>query len=102
MKVESNWDFVEKYYPNYSSCDEVAYNQDLVKILEEEVEGCVETLNKELERSLQKRAKEKFGFFLNEADLRLEVIEKVTLLLDQSFKNIYEKAIKGYIETLNN
>jgi hypothetical protein len=102
MKIESTWDFVEKYYPNYGTCDEIAYNDDLVKILEEEVEGYAETLNKELEDSIQEMAKERFDFFLNEEDLRLEVIKEVTLLLEQSYKDIYERAIEGYIETQNN
>lgn len=32
------WDFVEKYYPNYHTCDLIALSDDLVKIIDEEFE----------------------------------------------------------------
>jgi len=34
----SAWDFVEKYYPNYSSSNEIAHSDDLQKLLDDEYE----------------------------------------------------------------
>lgn len=31
--ISNDWDFVEKYYPNYSSCNDIAENDDLSYIL---------------------------------------------------------------------
>lgn len=28
------WDFVEMYYPDYTSSDQIAYNDDLAKLVE--------------------------------------------------------------------
>ena len=39
------WDFVEQYFPNYSSSDEILRNNDLTKALEEGEEGLDEKLN---------------------------------------------------------
>lgn len=44
------WDAVEKYYPKYQSCDEIARMSDLDVIIDEEVEedSCAERLEREL------------------------------------------------------
>lgn len=33
------WDFVEKYYPNYHTCDLIALSDDLTKIIDEEFDA---------------------------------------------------------------
>lgn len=43
--IKTVWDFVEQYYPNYSSCDEIMKNNDLTKAIEEGEEGLNEKLN---------------------------------------------------------
>jgi hypothetical protein len=35
MELKTTWDFVEKYYPNYYSCDEILRNNDLSNEIEE-------------------------------------------------------------------
>lgn len=35
-QLPSVWEFVEKYYPNYHSCDEIAHADDLSKIINNE------------------------------------------------------------------
>ncbi len=35
---EIAWEFVEKYYPNYSSCDDIARNEDLYRLIHKEQE----------------------------------------------------------------
>lgn len=36
VELPSVWEFVEKYYPNYYSCDEIAHADDLSKIINNE------------------------------------------------------------------
>jgi len=42
--INSVWGFVEEYYPNYSSCDEILRNNDLTNAIEEGEEGLEEQL----------------------------------------------------------
>lgn len=35
--IETPWDFVEKYYPNYTGCNTIGYADDLQKFLDEEL-----------------------------------------------------------------
>lgn len=64
------WDFVEKYYPKYYSC-----NDDLCKIV-----------NGELNGDAEKMFTEEFG----------ENPELATTAFDQSCKYVYERAIVAY------
>lgn len=34
-KLKTAWDFVEKYYPNYDSSNEILENDDLLKLVED-------------------------------------------------------------------
>jgi hypothetical protein len=43
--LKTVWDFVEEYFPNYSSSDEILRNNDLSKAIEEGEEGLGEKLN---------------------------------------------------------
>ncbi len=36
--MENIQDFIEKYYPNYDSCDTIAYESDLFKLMNDEYE----------------------------------------------------------------
>ena len=85
-KMTTPWEFVERYYPKYSSCNEILYNNDLSVLLEgppEPDSGAV-TLEKELWAAHK----------MQMHDNRKALIE--TLLLESN-AGIYEKAIEGYI-----
>lgn len=69
------WEFVEKYYPKYYSCNEIMRNDDLCKIV-----------NGELHGDAEKMFTEEFG----------ENLELATAAFDQSCKYVYERAIVGY------
>lgn len=43
--LKTPWDFVEKYFPNYSSSDEILRNNDLTNAIEEGEEGLEDQLN---------------------------------------------------------
>lgn len=43
--LKTVWDFVEEYFPSYSSSDEILRNNDLLKAIEEGEEGLNEKLN---------------------------------------------------------
>lgn len=81
------WSFVERYYPNYSSCDIIAYNNDLSKILDGDIDSL---LFKEIEAEI-------------ESDIEI-VCPPVDMVLDEikerlvkSNEAIYQKAIEGFI-----
>lgn len=75
------WGFVEKYYPTYYSCNEIMRNDDLCKIVNQELNGdAVKLFRTE---------------FNNDHNL-------VVIAFDQSNKYIYERAIIGYLQSQNN
>lgn len=67
-EIKDVWGFVERYYPNYSSCDEILMNNDLSKIVEEDENA---------DESIQQKMHESNAY-------------------------VFEKAIKGYLEEINN
>lgn len=72
------WDFVERFYPNYYHCDDIAYNDDLHKIVNgssEEGDDAHTLLTEEFEGDLK----------------------SVHLAMLESDKKIYERAIQGFI-----
>jgi len=81
-KLIGPWAFVEKYYPGYSSSDEIARANDLDVILTETDgnwgEGAMRLWEEELEQSL----------------------DKAVEMNNELLKEIYEEAIEAYIESL--
>lgn len=75
------WEFVEKYYPNYSSCYDIMRNDDLCKIVNGELNGSAEIM-----------FKNEFGSDLSEA----------TAAFNHSSRLIYEKVIQGFIDSRKN
>lgn len=69
------WGFVEKYHPNYYSCDEIMRYSDLGKILNGELNGDADIM------------------FYDEFQGNLELAKAA---LVQSAKNVYERSIVGY------
>lgn len=87
------WSFVEEYYPNYSSCDEILYNDDLTKLLEGEVDTCADSIY----NSIREELVDLFGTEPNEE----EILKLAEQRYAESLATIYEKAIQGYLQTLN-
>lgn len=88
------WSFVEKYYPNYSSCNAVLHNNQLHAILDG---GCGENegasdlrqeIMDDLEIDADDDSNESYKSIMNEVKSRIEV----------SNAYIYQKAIEGFIE----
>lgn len=90
--ISDTWEFVEKYYPKYYSCDEIAENDDLTKIIDGEINGQAEVIYNEIKESL----KEIFGTEPEES----QIINVAEQKLNESNAYIFEKAIEGYIESL--
>ena len=86
-KLTYAWDFVAKYYPNYYSSDDIAYNEDLCKLEHEEYDegDCAHRL-----------LIEEYGGEFNDTSRAL-----IKRDLDASYRDIYERAIENYLETLN-
>lgn len=87
--MESVWDFVEKYYPGYYQCDEIAYNDDLHKVVDGEfTEQChaykiYQEVLLEFDGAPEGAIEEKFRYMKAESDAY-----------------VFERAIEGYIEQL--
>jgi len=83
----SAWDFVTIYYPRYDSANEIAWNDDLEKLYYNDYEegDCAHRM-----------LINEYGGELNE-----ESRELIKRDLDASYREIYERAIENYLETLN-
>ncbi len=95
MNTEHIWNFVEKFYPNYSSSDEILYNDDLLKLLEGEIE--VDSGADSIYDSIRQELVDFFGT----EPCQEEIIKVTEQRYADSLVQIYEKAIKGYFTTLN-
>jgi len=95
--MKTTWDFVTKYYPNYDSCDDIAYNDDLHKLSngQMEEESGAETLYKEIEADARIMWKG-----CDEETIQVEIDREITRLLNESNATVYQRAIEGYLETL--
>lgn len=93
--ISDTWEFVEKYYPKYSSCNEIAENDDLQKIVDGEINGYAEVIYNQLHIEASR----------NYGGSSLQIIEQnikdlAQQKLNESNAYIFEKAIEGYIESL--
>lgn len=98
LKEFNVWSFVERYYPNYSSCDDIAYNNDLDIIVQDGrmiAGNNASRVYKELEKSLNKHRNVNPNLPLATHD---QIVAMATLELTASNERIYQKAIEGFIE----
>lgn len=80
------WDFVEKHYPDYYSCDEIAYSDDLSKVINGEMQegdNSMELWESTLEANNG-----------NEQDAMKQIKESYEMIMFV----IYEKAIENFIK----
>lgn len=81
------WDFVEKNYPNYTSCPKITLNEDLHKINDGELTGNAEKMYNE---EIAKKTKELY---------RTHSIEQIKSIVENEF---YIKALKSNKGILRN
>jgi len=81
-KLSNPWDFVEKYYPGYSSCDQIAKANDLDVIMTEP--DC----------NWGEAAQLMWKYKLNGSHVKAAMVQ------DELLVKIYQSAIEGYIESL--
>ncbi len=93
MNLKTPWDFVEKYFPNYYGSDEIAYNNDLQKLIDEEYEegDSASQLLTQLEKS--------YPSLQGSSATRSDTLQR---LKNESDLSIYTKAIKGFISAVDN
>ena len=84
-KPETVWGFVAKYYPNYDQCGTIAYADNLQKIMDKELNGGT--------KDLWYRKVSEGGFNRN--------VKAVEREYEAVHREIYEKAIQGYLDQLN-
>jgi len=77
--METSWDFVEKYYPNYTSSDEISLADDLSKLTHGEINGDAETM-----------LNEEYGGDINNPKIQADY--------DRIHVEIYETAIENFIK----
>lgn len=81
--IETPWDFVEKYYPDYTGCSIIAQESDLCKLLDEEQEegDCATDVLNDI-----------YGGDINNPQIQIDH-DRITAV-------IFERAIEGYINSL--
>lgn len=95
QNITDVWEFVEAYYPKYSSCDEIAENDDLTKIIDGELNGHAEEM---YEEAIEEKTSY-YGGTLSVEEVANEVFDDFQNRLHESNAYIFEKAIEGYIES---
>lgn len=91
------WQFVEEFYPDYSSCDEIAYNNNLDAILSGEI-----TEGSSAEKIYQEEREEiriYWGKTLPDDMLHVETIARIEQLKNASDAEIYKQAIISYLKS---
>jgi hypothetical protein len=91
METKTNWDFVEQYYPNYSSSDEIMHNEDLLKLLEGQVDTGADSVYNEIREEL---------LIFDIEPREEEILGLAQQRYSESLASIYGQAIQGYLETL--
>jgi hypothetical protein len=92
METKTIWDFVEQYYPNYSSSDEIMHNEDLLKLLEGQVDTGADSVYNEIREEL---------LIFDIEPREEEILGLAQQRYSESLTSIYGQAIQGYLETLN-
>ncbi len=95
MEIKTDWDFVQKYYPNYSSSNEIAENDDLHKICDGEINGYAEEMYNEKIEDL----KIFWGVGSITDEIENEAFKHFKALRDESDSKIYAEAIEGFLES---
>lgn len=80
MEIETTWDFVVKFYPDYDHSDEIALADDLSKLINGEINGCAEEL-----------LHSDYGGDINNPQIKIDY--------DRVHKEIYEAAIQEAIDS---
>ena len=93
--MNTPWDFVEKYYPNYYSSSEIEKNDDLNKIINGEINGQAEEIYNEYKKSLN----DENCAWLSEEELHNAVINEIENLKAKSDATIFEESIKNFLLT---
>src|SRR4051794_22686277 len=93
QSITDVWEFVEAYYPNYSSSDEIAENDDLQKVVDGQLEEGEEAFN--IYNEIETELTENMGFSPEE----FQIVEVAQKRLYESNASVFEKAIEGYIES---
>lgn len=89
--TQTIWDFVEQYYPNYSSSDEILNNDDLLKLLEGEVDTGADSVYNDIREEL---------LILGTEPSEEEILGLAQQRYSESLVDIYEQAIQEYLKTL--
>lgn len=90
------WQFVELYYPNYGGCNEIAESDDLEKVKNREwdEDDYAHRLYKEIVNESERE-------YLSEELKEQYVDDEIERRINESNAYIFERAIEGYIESLN-
>lgn len=80
LKKDNPWSFVERFYPDYCHCDDIAHDDDLEKLVNGEYEDgdCAHEL-----------LKSEYGGDLNNPQIKID--------RDSWRMEIYESAIEGFL-----
>lgn len=94
------WSFVERYYPNYSSCDEIAKHSDLEKVVNDQWDfhDDAHKLHLEIKSDIESDTRAlSFDNDYYQAPEHL-IIDEAKRRITELESKIYQKAIEGFIE----
>jgi len=90
---EFTWAFIEEYYPNYDSCDEIALSDDLNKIV------CNEWEDGDASHKLLLEIGKAIGVDGLDLDNLTDIQLKASIQSRSHDLKIYHKAIQNYLES---
>lgn len=93
--METTWNFVERFYPNYTSCSLIAEHDDYQKIIDGEINGEAEVIYNSIKSELNIY----WGEDVDADDLENFVHAEVLNNLNRVSTIIYDRAIRNFIET---
>jgi len=99
-KLETPWDFVERYYPKYTSSTEIAENNDLSVIVDGEVEAG--SCAAEAFEAIKSYIASEHPGLEDKEEIEAEAKALAELRLMWSNAEVYERAIEGFIEGVDN
>lgn len=92
-ELQKIWEFVEEFHPNYSNSDRIARDNDLQRLIDLEFDpndgtDNAKILYDDISNALQTKSV-------------VKILKKARQMLDKTRRQIYEKSILGYLDSLD-
>ncbi len=92
--MKTNWDFIEKYFPNYDSNQLVAETLDLLKIVDGEAQEGDDAWEKLSE--IKSKLNDFFGGHLTPEEINTDALNEIIEELNNNLVSLLDSAIKNF------